>query len=48
MGESSLRLKAGWTIVTPNSTSKSGFRTSSKIYESTSSARMGLPNTEQA
>jgi hypothetical protein len=40
MGESSLRLKIKQTIVLPESASKSG---SSKISESTSSVRMGLP-----
>jgi hypothetical protein len=36
MGESSSRVKIGMTIFLHNFASKSGFRTSSKVFESTS------------
>jgi hypothetical protein len=42
MGESSLRLKTNQTIVLSNFASKGSFNTSSKLYGSTSSARMGF------
>jgi hypothetical protein len=44
MGELSLRVKIGLTIFLPNFASKSGFKTSSKAFQSTSNARIGLPN----
>jgi hypothetical protein len=48
MGKLSSWLKIGQTIVPLDSTSKSGLRTSSNISKSASSARMGLPNAQQA
>jgi hypothetical protein len=48
MGELSSRLKTCLTIFSPNFASKSGFGTSLKIFESTSSAKIGLPNAQQA
>jgi hypothetical protein len=48
MGELSLRLKTSWAIVSLDFASKNGFRTASKISESTLSARISLPSAQQA
>jgi hypothetical protein len=47
MGESSSRLKTSQVVVSLNFASKSGLKTSSKIFELASNARFDLPNAWQ-